>query len=63
MSILEKREHGFIQKYGRNEDGSLKAWGHIEEEGEKTKKRLNEFFKKRVEHWAHEKKRVDEAKA
>jgi hypothetical protein len=56
---LEKREHSFIQKYGRNEDGSLSAFHHIEEEGDKTKKRLNEFFKRRVEKWAHDKKCVD----
>jgi hypothetical protein len=29
LSILEKREHEFVQRYGRNEDGSLKAWKHV----------------------------------
>lgn len=59
MSIFERREKSFIQKYGRNEDGSISAFKHIESEEEKEKKRIKEFFKKRVEKWAHDKKRVD----
>lgn len=52
MSLFDEKESRFIQKYGQNEDGSLKAWKHIENDQEKTKKRLSEFFKKRVERWA-----------
>ena len=29
MDILEEREEQFIQKYGKNEDGSIKAWQKI----------------------------------
>lgn len=59
MAILQAREQKHIQKYGHNEDSSILANRHIIEEEEKTRKRIGEFFKKRVDHWMNEKKRVD----
>lgn len=29
LTIFEQRERSFIQKYGRNEDGSISAFRHI----------------------------------
>lgn len=63
MSIFDGRETQFIQKYANNEEGALTAWKHKEEDEDKTKKRLTEFFKKRVERWSMEKHRVDERRA
>lgn len=63
LSIFTDRENHFIQKYGKNEATSIQAWKHIDSDCDKTKKRLTEFFKKRVEKWSMEKKRVDAAKA
>ena len=48
VAILNQTEMHHIQKYGRNEDSSIKAFDHIEEENSKSKKRLHEFFKRRV---------------
>ena len=63
MSIFNGRESQFIQKYADNEEAALAARKHKEEDEDKTKKRLTEFFKKRVERWSMEKHRVDERKA
>jgi hypothetical protein len=61
--IFNNREHRFIQKYGSNEEGAIKANQHIDQQMGKTTKRIGEFFKKRVEKWSMDKKRVDQNKA
>lgn len=30
--IFHENESSYIQKYGKNEDGSLQAWKHIEQD-------------------------------
>lgn len=61
--IFEDNEKRFIQKYGQNEDSSIKAWKKIQASCEKEKKRLGEFFKRRVDKWSEIKRRVDRDKA
>ena len=61
--ILKERENKFIQKFGKNETTSLKAFEHKEDENEKVKKRIREKLKKDNEKWLEEKRRIDEQKA
>ena len=60
---MKEKEYNHIQKYGRNMDGSISAFKKKDEDNEKVKKRLEDFFKKKKETWKQCKRRVDAEKA
>ena len=51
MTLLEQNEHKYINNYGNIEEASLHCFEHKEEDFEATKKRIHEFFKKRITKW------------